>query len=90
MMGTTVLCTKCKYWVSAIDAPSGVDECRAFPDGIPPALISGTILHLEILEDQRGDVVFEKRDDVDQETVDAVIEAFDVLGSADMVREMPI
>lgn len=89
MMGVTVLCTKCKHWTSAIDSPSGVDTCPAFPDGIPPVYFSGVELHLEVDEEQRGSTVFEKRDDVDQETVDNVIDSFDMLGAADMVREMP-
>jgi hypothetical protein len=72
-----------------METPDGVDRCMAFPDGIPPAYLSGAELHLEVDEDQQSDTVFEKRDDVDQETVDVVIDNWDLMRAQSMYDALP-
>lgn len=89
MMGVTVLCTKCKHFKSSIDTPDNVDRCLAFPDGIPPAYMSGAELHVEVDEEQQSTTVFEKREDVDQETVDAVMDNWDLFRASLMYDSLP-
>lgn len=44
--------------------------CMAFPDGITNRIAYGDDLHLEIAEDQRGEIVFEVNDLPDTEDED--------------------
>ena len=89
MMGITVLCTKCRFFQSSMETPDGVDRCIAFPEEIPPSFLSGAELHLEVDPDQESDTVFEKRDDVDQETVDIVIDNWDLMRAQTMYDAIP-
>ena len=89
MMGVTVLCTKCKHYQSSLDTPDGVDRCIAFPDGIPPAFLSGAELHVEVDEEQDSDTVFEKREDVSQEEVDVVLDNWDMMRAQLMYDALP-
>ena len=88
MMGIG-LCTMCKHYRPGMDNESGVSECRAFPDGIPQELIAGMLTHFEYLEGQRGDVVFEKAEHVDQEDLDAAIDNLDLISAVGMVDDLP-
>lgn len=89
MMGITVLCTKCRFFESSLETPDEVDRCMAFPEGIPPAYLSGEELHLTVDDDQQSDTVFEKKPDVDQETVDAVIDNWDLFRATEMYEALP-
>ena len=60
---------------AGVAQPDGTEEterhvCMAFPDGIPDRIAYGDDLHLEIAEDQRGEIVFEVDDLPDTEDED--------------------
>ena len=56
---------KCKYYLGIIQ-PDGtekteVNNCEAFPDGIPEEIAYGNNKHLKVLPNQKNDVIYEKK-----------------------------
>jgi len=54
----------CKYYIGIIQSDgtelTETNSCEAFPDGIPDEISYGGNKHLEPLEDQKNDIVYEK------------------------------
>ena len=55
---------KCKYYLGVIQ-PDGteateVNNCEAFPDGIPEEITYGDNKHLKVLPNQKNDIIYEK------------------------------
>jgi hypothetical protein len=46
-------CAFCKHFQQDL-------TCKAFPDGIPLEIVGGTLEHLKVLPGQKGKVVFEQ------------------------------
>ena len=56
---------KCKYYFGIIQ-PDGTEEtevnnCKAFPDGIPNEIAYGNNKHLKVLPNQKNDIIYEKK-----------------------------
>jgi len=56
---------KCKHYLGVIQ-PDGTEEtemnnCNAFPDGIPYEISYGDNKHLEVFLDQENDIIYEKK-----------------------------
>jgi hypothetical protein len=66
MLGDPTCWTReCKYYLGIIQ-PDGteateVNNCKAFPDGIPNEIAYGNNKHLEVFPDQKNDIVYEKK-----------------------------
>jgi len=55
---------KCKYYLGIIQ-PDGteateVNNCEAFPDGIPKDIAYGNNKHLKVLSNQKNDIIYEE------------------------------
>ena len=53
-MSETCICKECKHY-------KGGDWCEAFPEGIPPDILSGEVQHIEWVP-YDGGIQFEARD----------------------------
>ena len=55
----------CKYYIGVIQSDgtekTEVNNCEAFPDGIPEEIAYGNNKHLEVLPNQKNDIVYEKK-----------------------------
>ena len=47
---------------------SGTISCNAFPDGIPDKILSGIIVHDELMSGQTGTIVFKEKGIKDEPT----------------------
>ena len=53
-------CRACRhYFYGVFSSVDGMPTCRAFPEGISPIIITGTIEHTKPLPDQNNTIVYE-------------------------------
>ena len=57
MIYNAPICFDCKYFLEIKWAKA----CKAFPKGIPEEILIGTNSHNEIIKDQVGDYVYERK-----------------------------
>ena len=55
---------QCKYYLGVIQSDeteaTEVNNCEAFPDGIPEEIAYGNNEHLKVLPNQKNDVIYEE------------------------------
>lgn len=59
----SIQCFFCKHLTDE-GAGSNTFYCRAYPSGIPEDIIKGVRKHDKVFDDQRGEIVFEKIEDI--------------------------